>query len=58
MKIGIIPHTGKPVAMNLTEELVDFLEGRGVDFQIITGPTRSNVRGFDIMIVLGGDGTY
>jgi NAD+ kinase len=57
MKIGIIPHTGKPVAMNLTEELVDFLEGRGVDFQIITGPTRSNVRGFDIMIVLGGDGT-
>src|SRR5690554_1186244 len=57
MKIGIIPHTGKPVAMNLKEELVDFLEGRGVDFQIITGPTRSNVRGFDIMIVLGGDGT-
>lgn len=57
MKIGIIPHTGKPIAMNLTEELVNFLQQRGVGFEVITQPDRTNVRGFDVVIVLGGDGT-
>lgn len=57
MKIGIIPHTGKPVAMDLTEELVRYLQGRGVGFEVITHPSLANVVSFDIVIVLGGDGT-
>lgn len=57
MKIGIIPHTGKPVAMNLTQELAEYLNKRGVSHKVITAPSLDNVAEFDIVIVLGGDGT-
>ena len=57
MNIGIIPHTGKPVAMDLTEELVNFLDKRGVGYKVVTSPSLDNVSEFDIVIVLGGDGT-
>lgn len=57
MKIGIIPHTGKPVAMSLTEELKGFFQARSVRHQIITHPSRANVDGLDMVVVLGGDGT-
>lgn len=57
MNIGIIPHTGKPVAMSLTEELTCYLQRRGVGFEVITHPSLVNVASFDIVIVLGGDGT-
>jgi len=57
MHIGIIPHTGKRVALDLTEELVRFLRERGVGYDVITHPSLDNVAAFDIVIVLGGDGT-
>lgn len=57
MEIGIVPHTGKPVAMALTTELETFLHSRGVKTQIIEEPNRDNLEQFDIVIVLGGDGT-
>lgn len=57
MEIGIVPHTGKPVAMNLTEELTRNLKARGIASQVITGPCTQNVAGYDVLIVLGGDGT-
>lgn len=57
MRIGVIPHTGKPVAMNLTKELDTFLKLRGITAQVITHPSVSNLAEFDVVIVLGGDGT-
>ncbi|HKM43558.1 MAG TPA: NAD(+)/NADH kinase [Limnochordia bacterium] len=57
MDIGIIPHTGKTIAMNLAEELVGFLQARGVGYNMITHPSLTNVAGLDLVIVLGGDGT-
>lgn len=57
MKIGIIPHTGKSVAMNLTKELVDFLQDRKVGCQVILSPHTTNMADLDLLIVLGGDGT-
>ncbi len=57
MDIGIIPNTGKPVAMNLADELVKFLQKRGVGFQVINHPSRTNLESFNLIIVLGGDGT-
>lgn len=57
MEIGIIPHTGKPVAMALTTELENFLQERGVQHQVIEEPTVENLARFKAVIVLGGDGT-
>lgn len=57
MEIGIIPHTGKPVAMALTTELETFLDNRGVNSRIIEEPNHTNLAEFDVVIVLGGDGT-
>lgn len=57
MNIGIIPHTGKPVAMNLTKDLDAFLKGKSIASHIITHPSDSNLAIFDVIIVLGGDGT-
>lgn len=57
MKIGIIPHTGKSVAMNLTKELVDFLQEREVGCQVILSPHTTDMADLDLLIVLGGDGT-
>ncbi len=57
MNIGIIPHTGKPKAMDLTEELVDYLRDRSVGFKVIPHPSLTDVAAHDIVVVLGGDGT-
>lgn len=57
MNIGIVPHTGKPVAMTLTDELTAFLQERKVSFQIILDPNSKNLSRFDVVIILGGDGT-
>lgn len=57
MDIGIIPHTGKPVAMALTAELVDFLQARGVSTTVVKSPVDCDLSVFDVVIVLGGDGT-
>ncbi|MDI9484530.1 MAG: NAD(+)/NADH kinase [Bacillota bacterium] len=57
MNIGIVPHTGKPIALKLVEELSGFLKGRGVCFEVIAEPSLDNLSTFDIVIVLGGDGT-
>src|SRR5690625_357607 len=57
MKIGIIPHTGKSVAMNLTKELVDFLQEREVGCQVILSRHTTDMADLDLLIVLGGDGT-
>lgn len=57
MKIGIIPHTGKLVAMNLTKELVEFLQSRDVGCHVILSPHTTNMANLDLVIVLGGDGT-
>ncbi|NMB01849.1 MAG: NAD(+)/NADH kinase [Firmicutes bacterium] len=57
MNIGIIPHTGKVVAMKLTDELVDFLAERGIGHQVIESPQTTSMAHLDLAIVLGGDGT-
>lgn len=57
MKIGIVPHTGKPIAMDLTQELDSFLQERNLARAIITKPSKDNLAEFDLVIVLGGDGT-
>lgn len=57
MKIGIVPHTGKHIAMSLVEELSNFLRARDVVYEVITHPALNNLGHFDIVIVLGGDGT-
>ncbi|MCK9525737.1 MAG: NAD(+)/NADH kinase [Limnochordia bacterium] len=57
MHIGIIPHTGKSVAMNLAEELVKYFQEQSVSYNVITHPSLTNVAGLDLVIVLGGDGT-
>lgn len=57
MEIGIIPNTGKPVAMALTKELESFLHGQGVRTKIVEDPNDYDLSEFDTVIVLGGDGT-
>ncbi len=57
MKFGIVPHTGKPVAMDLSSKLADALEKRGVEYVLIPQPDRESLAPFDLVIVLGGDGT-
>ncbi|HHU60912.1 MAG: NAD(+)/NADH kinase [Bacillota bacterium] len=57
MNIGIVPHTGKPVAMTLTDEVAMYLQEKNVSYQIILEPSSENLSKFDVAIILGGDGT-
>ncbi|HHY09708.1 MAG TPA: NAD(+)/NADH kinase [Firmicutes bacterium] len=57
MEIGIIPHVNKPAALALTDELVNFLNARNITPQIVKQPNQSHLEQFDIVVVLGGDGT-
>ena len=57
MRIGIVPHTGKPVAMDLSRELAEVLDRRGVEHLLVLSPDKDNLAPFDLVIVLGGDGT-
>ncbi|HOQ74083.1 MAG TPA: NAD(+)/NADH kinase [Limnochordia bacterium] len=57
MRIGIVPHTGKETAMDLSRELAHILDQRGVEHRVILAPSRDNLAHVDLVIVLGGDGT-
>lgn len=57
MHIGIVPHTGKEAALALTKVLENFLGQREVPYEVVTQPTEANLGKFDVIIVLGGDGT-
>jgi len=57
LNIGIVPHTGKPVAMTLTDEVAMYLQEKNVSYQIILEPSSENLSKFDVAIILGGDGT-
>jgi len=68
MKIGIMPHTGKKLALELTKKTVNYLEAKSI-IPWIDGEsaaliqrndlaqTESGLKNLDVMIVLGGDGT-
>lgn len=68
MKFGIMPHTGKVQAMKLTEQVISFLELRGISPWLseetakLIGRTElsrplADLADIDILLVLGGDGT-
>lgn len=57
MRIGIIPHTGKEVAMELSRQAAEFLQERGAEIETILTPERDSFVGLDLAIVFGGDGT-
>ncbi len=68
MKIGIMPHTGKKLALELTKKTVNYLEAKSI-IPWIDGEsaaliqrndlaqTESGIKNLDVMVVLGGDGT-
>lgn len=68
MKIGIMPHTGKNLALKLTKKTVDYLESKSI-IPWIDGETAAlierndlaqtegRIKELDVMVVLGGDGT-
>jgi len=68
MKIGIMPHTGKKLALELTKKTVNYLEAKSI-IPWIDGEsaaliqrndlaqTESGLKNLDVMVVLGGDGT-
>lgn len=65
-RIGVLPHTDKPPAVSMAQELVGLLEARDISVWLdsesakllgrpeLTGP----VAGLDAGIVLGGDGAF
>lgn len=68
MNIGIMPHTAKPVALNLALEVVDYLENRGAKPWIgqeaasligrpELGRPVAEIKDSQVLLVLGGDGT-
>lgn len=57
MEIGIIPHVGKQAALDLTAKLTDFFARKGITSEVIKQPNPLNVAKFEMIIVLGGDGT-
>ena len=68
MKIGIMPHTGKPVAMQLTVEVIEYLMSKGkipwISEEVAAligrpdlGRKEETIKEIDVLLVLGGDGT-
>lgn len=68
MEIGIMPHTGKELAMKLTKQVINFLELRDIPLWLNEetarligrsdlGKTLADLGDVDILLVLGGDGT-
>ena len=57
MRIGIVPHTGKPVALELSRKLADYLDQREVGWEMILSPREAELADLDLVVVLGGDGT-
>lgn len=68
MKIGIMPHTGKPVAMQLTVEVIEYLMSKDkipwISEEVAAligrpdvGRKEETIKEIDVLLVLGGDGT-
>lgn len=66
MKIGVVLNLGKPAAVDLARELVEWLSGRGVEVLLLGNEAavvgkpelgKAGVADADLVVSLGGDGT-
>lgn len=67
--VGIMPHALKEEALRVADELLRWLEGRGIEVRVLTEDARAMdhpergagraefLRDLDLLIALGGDGT-